>query len=257
MRMSSIFFTALVSSVVALTQAATGESTVPSSPRTALPITFTKTVSADRARTDDVVLAKTTQAVRLVSGEWIPAGTEVVGHVAVATAFASDKTPYATQRESILEIQFDSLRVAGHDVPLKVTVRAMADPLTSWEARKPESSDSGSPATVTQIGGDELVPSQSQAVDQNGDVVASNRRNGVYAHLIARAGCDGSSNEVSVDIYSASACGLYGFAGVTARDADSATSPSSLSLVSTRTSPKIWRHSTALLEMLPDDGTAR
>jgi hypothetical protein len=257
MSMSQVYFAALLSSIIALPQSATGATDISSSPRTTLPITFTNTVSADRARVGDIVHAKTTQPARLATGELIPAGTAVVGHVAAASAFVYDKTPYAKQKESVLEIQFDSLHIAGHDVPLKVTVRAMADPLTTWGAREPKSSDLDPLATVTQIGGDELVPSQAEVVDRNGDVVAYNRRNGVYAHLIARAGCDASTNEVSVDIFSASACGLYGFASVAARETGSTTSPSRLSLISTHTSPKIWKHSAALLELLPDAGAAR
>jgi len=252
-----VFFVALLSSTLALSQAANGATPDAASPRTALPITFTKSVSADKARVGDVVYAKTTQAATLVNGEVIPSGTEVVGHVVAATAFVYDKTPYATQKESVLDIQFDALRRGGHDLPLKVTVRAMADPITSWGSREPKSSDLDPAATVTQIGGDQLIPSQSEVVNRSGDVVAYNRRNGVYAHLIAHGGCDGSTNEVSVDIYSASACGLYGFTDVTAREAGSTSSPSRLSLVSTHTSPKIWRHSTALLELLPDTGAAR
>jgi hypothetical protein len=257
MPIPQILFVALLSTTLALPQSTTGAAGVSSYPRTALPITFTKTVSADRARVGDAIYAKTTQAARLTSGELIPTGTEVVGHVTVATPFVYDKTPYAAQKESVLDIQFDSLHVAGHEVPLKVTVRAMADPLTSWGAREPKSSDLDSLATVTQIGGDELTPSQAEIVNRNGDVVAYNRRNGVFAHLIAHANCDGSTNEVSMDIYSASACGLYGFTDVSAREIGSTASPSRLSLISTHTSPKIWRHSTALLEMLPDTGVAR
>jgi len=252
---SQVFFLALLSSTVALSQTAKGATPIPPSPRTALPITFIKTVSADSAQVGDVIYAETTQATTLATGEVIPAGTEVMGHVAVATAFVHDKTPYATQKESVLEIQFDSLHLDGHDLPLKVTVRAMADPLTSWGAREQNVADD-SLATVTQIGGDVLIPSQSEVVNRNGDVVAYNRRNGVYAHLIAHGSCDGSTNEVSVNIYSASACGLYGFTDVATRETGSLSSPSRLSLVSTHTSPKIGRHSTALLEFLPDAGPA-
>jgi hypothetical protein len=256
MAISQVFFVALLSSTLALSQTAKGATPSAPSPRTALPITFTKTVSADKARVGDPVYAKTTQAARLVTGEVIPAGTEVVGHVTAANGFVYDKTPYAIQRESVLDIQFDSLHLGGHELPLNVTVRAMADPLTTWGAREQNVADD-SLATVTQVGGDVLIPSQSEVVNRNGDVVAYNRRNGVYAHLIAHGSCDGSTNEVSVDIYSASACGLYGFTDVAARETGSASSPSRLSLVSTHTSPKIWRHSTALLEFLPDAGAGR
>jgi hypothetical protein len=253
---SQVFFVALLSSTLGLSQTAKAATPNAASPRTVIPITFTKTLSADKARVGDVIYAKTTQVARLVTGELIPAGTEVLGHVAAATGFVYDKTPYATQKESVLEIQFDSLHLGGRDLALKVTVRAMADPLTSWGAREQNVADD-SLATVTQIGGDILIPSQSEVVNRSGDVVAYNRRNGVYAHLIARGNCDGSTNEVSMDIYSASACGLYGFTDVAARETGSPSYPSRLSLVSTHTSPKIWRHSTALLEVLPDAGTAR
>jgi hypothetical protein len=132
----------------------------------------------------------------------------------------------------------------------------MADPITSWAARTPNASDMDSSLhTVTQIGGDQLTPSQSQVISMQGDVVAYNRHGGVYAHLIASPGCDSSSTEVSVGIYSASACGLYGFTDVSAQQMGSPASPSTLTLVSSRVSPKVWKNSTALLEVLPNQQT--
>lgn len=253
MLISPAFLAVLLSASFALPQ--TAVALLP--PQATLPIVFTKTVAADRAKAGDIVHAKTMQVARLANGDVIPAGTEVIGHVAAASGFAYNKTPYVKQKESVLAIRFDSVRVAGHGIALNVTVRAMADPLTSWGAREPKSSDLDSLGTVRQIGGDQLIPSQDEVVDRNGDVVAYNRRNGVYAHLIAHAGCDGGSTEVSIGIYSASACGLYGFTNVSARELGSVASPSTLSLVSTRTSPKVWRNSTALLEVLPQDGGAR
>jgi hypothetical protein len=248
---SRTLFALLLCSAFGLSQTAKAASATSPSQKATLPIVFTKTVSADKARTGDIVHAKTTQVATLPGGEAVPAGTEVTGHVVAAAGFVYDKTPYARQKESQLTIQFDSLRLAGKDVALKVMVRAMADPLTSWGAQEPKSSDLDSLGTVTQIGGDQLVPSQSEVVNSDGDVVAYNRRNGVYAHLIAHRDCDGSDNEVSVGIYSPSACGLYGFTNVVAREMGSDSAPSAVSLVSTRTSPKVWRSSTALLEIIP------
>ena len=247
----------LLCSTFALPQAAKAASATSSSVKATLPIVFTKTVSADKARTGDPVHARTTQVATLPTGEAVPAGTEVTGHVVAAAGFVYDKTPYAKQKESQLTIKFDSLRLAGKDVALKVMVRAMADPLTSWGAREPTSSDLDSLGTVTQIGGDQLVPSQRDFEDADGDVVEENRRDGVYAHLIAHRNCDASANEVSVGIYSPSACGLYGFTNVAAREMGSESTPSTLSLVSTHTSPKVWRSSTALLEVIPDTGVGR
>jgi hypothetical protein len=218
---------------------------------TTLPIVFTRTVSADHAHIGDAVSAKTTQVVRLASGTIVPSGASVVGHVIAASGFVYDKTPYAHQRQSVLSIQFDSVQVAGAVLPLGVMVRAMADPLTSWDARKPQASDMAPLGTMTQIGGDQLTPSQSEVVNMDGDVVAYNKRGGVYAHLIANGRCDGGSVEVPVGIYSASACGLYGFTNVSAEEMGSTARPSTLTLISSRTSPKVWKSSTALLEVLP------
>ena len=222
---------------------------------TTLPVVFTEPVSADHSHIGDSVLARTSQAVRLANGTVLPAGAKVTGHVVAASPFVFDKTPYAHQKQASLSIQFDSLLLDGQIVPLNITVRAMADPITSWNARTPKVNDDTSSPAVTQIGGDELNRSRAEVVSPQGDVVAYNRRGGVYAHLISNHSCDGSSVEVSVGIYSASACGLYGFADVSAEEVGSPVKPSTLTLVSTRVSPKIWKNSTALLEVLPDGQT--
>jgi hypothetical protein len=222
---------------------------------TTLPIVFTKTVSAEQSHVGDTVLARTEQLVGLANGSVIPSGAVISGHVVAATPFVYDKTPYARQQPSTLSIRFDSLQIAGAILPLNITVRAIADPITSWDARMPNVNDDRSSPSVTQIGGDQLNRSEAEVVSRDGDVVGYNKRDGVYAHLIAHGGCDGSSVEVSVGIYSASACGLYGFTDVSAQEVGSPAEPSTLTLVSTRTSPKVWKHSTALLEVLPNQQT--
>jgi hypothetical protein len=245
-----ILGTLVLSSTIALAQSGTSPATIMLQAPTTLPIVFTKTVSANHSHVGDPVSARTEQSARLANGAIIPSGTEITGHVVAATPFAYDKTPYAHQRQSSLTIHFDSLKLAGELLPLNVTVRAMADPITSWGARDPGPSDMDPLETVTQIGGDQLMRWQSEVVSRDGDVVAYNKRGGVYAHLIANGGCDGSSVEVSVGIYSASACGLYGFTDVFAPELGSAANPSTLTLASTRTSPVLRKHSTALLEVV-------
>ncbi len=251
-----VLVTLLLSSSVALAQSGRPAPAAPAlQARTILPIAFTNTVSANDAHAGDIVRAKTEQQVRLANGSVIPSGARVTGHVVAAKVFVYNKTPYAHQEPSELSIRFDSLEVAGATLPLDVTVRAMADPLSSWGAREPQSTDYDSLATITQIGGDQLIPSQSEVRNMDGDVVAYNKRSGIYAHLVPNGRCDGSDVEVSVGIYSASACGLYGFTNVSATQFGSAAAPSTLTLVSLRTSPRVWKHSTALLEVLPGEQT--
>jgi hypothetical protein len=227
--------------------------TVSLAPQTTLPIVFTSTVSARKAHNGDAIHAKTFQAVLLANGTAIPSGARVVGHVIEATPFVHDKTPYARQKDSTLTIHFDSIEANGAKLPLNVTVRALADYFATNAAREPKSTDLDSLGTLTLVGGDLLTPSQNEVRDQKNDVVGYNRLGGVYAHLIANGRCDGSSMEVSMGIYSASACGLYGYINTIATEFGSAVAPSNLTLVSHRRSPEIVKQSTALLEVLPEE----
>jgi hypothetical protein len=220
-----------------------------------LPIVFTNSISAKGSHAGDVVKAKTTQVVRLGENETIPAGAKITGHVVAAEPFIYDHTPYAHQKDSVLSIHFDSIQVGQQAIPLNVTVRAMADPVGSAGARTPVSYDLDPSGTMTQIGGDKLIRGEAEVVDADEEVVEYSKHDGVYAHLIANGTCDGGSAEVSVGIYSASACGLYGFAQTSAADMGTANHPSTLTLVSTHLSPKIWKYSTALLEVLPRQQT--
>lgn len=252
------FILAVLSSTVFVAQsnALTG---VALAPQTTLPITFTKSVSADHSKAGDLVFAKTTQVIKLSDGREVRPGALITGHVIMAKPFAYDKTPYAKQRESMLAIQFDTLSVQGEKLPLHIYVRAIADPVTSRDARSATSPE-GTQTTLTQIGGDQLTPSQSEILSSDGDVVGYNKRGGAFAHLIAsNAGsvrCDGSDSEQPVYIFSASACGAYGFANSSLDSAGSSSDPSHMSLSSTHRSPKIWKYSTALLEVLPDSTSA-
>lgn len=225
-------------------------------PQTTLPIVFTGSIDAAHAHAGDLVFAKTTQVVVLPGGETLPAGSQVTGHVVASNAFVFDNTPYAKQKASVLNIQFDTVSTKTAKFPLHVYVRALADPVASWDARTPGPSDVDTNEAVTQVGGDILVPSQKEVRNGDGDIVEYNRHGGVYAHLIAASGnspdgCDASDTEQSMNIFSASACGLYGFADTALQATGRTGEPSLLILSSNRRSPKIWKSSTALLEVLP------
>ena len=245
----------LIASPFALAQGAHAASPVAELPaRTTLPIVFTRTISANHAKAGDTVFAKTIQVVHLPDSSVLPAGTKIVGHVVSATPFSFDSTPYAHQRPSELVIEFQTAQLNSIELPLHVTLRAMAGPIAANSASEPQSSDMDSLGTLSQIGGDLLVPSQKEVVNQQGDTVAYNRRDGVYAHLIANGSCDASDNEVSVALFSPTACGLYGFGSVSVEANGSEAKPSQMSLVSTHGSPQIWKHTVALLEVLPESG---
>ncbi|HMH11643.1 MAG TPA: hypothetical protein VK578_00920 [Edaphobacter sp.] len=225
---------------------------------TTIPIIFTKSIDANHVHAGDPIAAKTTQLVILADGHVLPVGSQVVGHVIAGTPFAFDPTPYAKQKQSSLEIQFDAIVDHGDKLPLSVYVRAIADPLSSWDATKPKSTDFDSLSTTTQIGGDLVTPSQSEVRSQEDDVVGYKRREGVFAHLIAAKGsspdgCDASDTEQSMGIFSASACGLYGFPDTTFVRSGRSGTASTILLESRRRPMKIYSKSNALLEVTDGD----
>jgi hypothetical protein len=246
-----------LSTVLLLTPAALIAQNVSLDASTTLPITFTRSVDASHAKTGDVVEAKTFQQVKLANGTSIPSGARVTGHVVDANGYTFDKTPYAKQSASTLSIHFDTLQSGSLSIPLNVSVRAIADPITSSNAYAPLSNDLDSRSPRTLVGGDQLYASQDGIENMDGDVVAYNRRDGVYAHLISNGRCDGGSVEVSMGIYSASACGVYGFTGMRAVETGSTSNPSTLTFVSARRTAEVPKHSTALLEVLPSQQASR
>ena len=221
---------------------------------TTIPVAFTKNIDADHAHAGDPVVVKTTQVVKLGNGQVIPAGAEVIGHVVATSPFIFDRTPYARQKQAQLAIHFDSIVNHGQQLQVSVYVRAMADPIASWEAVEPPSADD-TLVTLTQVGGDQLTPSQSEVLSRDGDVVAYQRHGGVFAHLIASRGnspdgCDSTDTEQSMKIFSASACGLYGFTDVSLVESGRRNATGTFVLQSRRSAPKIWKHSNALLEVI-------
>ena len=226
-------------------------------PHATVPITFVKSVNANKAKPGDAVLARTTQVVRFANGQELKPGAEVLGHVVRVQPFAFDKTPYARQGVSVLAIQFDTLSTQSEKIPLHVTVRALADVFATTAAVEPRPSDEDPLHSTTQVGGDVVIPSQSEIVNSEGDTVGYNKRGGNFAHLIANVGagglrCDASNTEQPVSIFSASACGIYGFGDLSFSAPLSGANSPGFSLSSTRRAPEIPRYSSALLEVLPD-----
>jgi hypothetical protein len=252
--LKSFFAAAIFTASYAVSQTAVNPAVESLPASTTIPIVFTKSIDANHAHANEPIAAKTTQAVKLADGHELPAGSQVIGHVVSETPFAFDPTPYAKQNQSSLEIQFDSIVDRGTKIQLSVYVRALADPLSSWDATTPKSTDLDPLGTTTQIGGDLVTHSQTEVRSPDDDVVGYERHGGVYAHLIAARGnspdgCDSSDTEQSMGIFSASACGLYGFPDATFLRSGREGATSTLLLESRRRPMKIYSKSNALLEV--------
>lgn len=258
MPLSRISLLAMLSAGICFSQARAVPTGVAAlAPQTTLPITFIKATSANRSKVGDTVIARTTQSIRLANGQEVRSGAEVLAHVVRAQTFVFDKTPYAKQAEAVLEVQFDTLMVEGQKVPLNVYLRAIADTFATQAAFEPTGDSDEDPLhSTTQVGGDIRTPSRSEIVDRSGDTVGYNRRGGNFAHLIATIGaggthCDGTNREQPISVFSASACGVYGFQGLALSSTGYESNSSHFALSSTRRTPEILTHSSALLEVLP------
>ena len=222
-------------------------------PKTTVPISLTQTLDSNKLTAGAIIHARTTQPITLRDGTRVRAGAVVSGRVVGATAFAFNKTPYAKQATSMLSIQFDRLEDGTKTIPLHVVLRAMADTFATSETEYPQPASDDTLVTHTQVGGDQVVPSQDEVRSPAGDVIGYNRRDGIYAHLIPASGnapepCDGSDTEQPMGVFSASACGLYGFSGTRLQSAGRGSERGVITLASTHGSVQIHAHSTALLE---------
>jgi hypothetical protein len=181
---------------------------------TAIPVRFEHSIDTKKARPGDEVTAKTIQVVALPSGKNIPKGALLVGHVVALQPFYFDQTPYAHQKPSMLSIHFDKLQTSDDTIPVNLSVRAIANANDSKDAAYPHSTDdTDHVGTMTLIGGTTFSPLDKMIQSKDGDAIGYNRKNGVFARLVAAGSCSGTDTEQSVAIFSPNACGAYGFAG--------------------------------------------
>lgn len=189
-------------------------------PGTAIPVEFTHTIKADKAKAGDPVQARTMQVVHLGQGHDLRKGSLVLGHVVMAQPVLRGVSP------SILAFKFDRIVAREGVLTVPLYVRALANTIDSQDASYPTPpSDMNLSETRTLIDGDQVTPSEHKvysSTDDGLDVVGENLKDGVFERLRpaiamnedSQVLCDGTEDEQSVAIYSGSACGLYGFSTV-------------------------------------------
>jgi len=252
LEMSGLIVLSLLLSALCAT--ALGQTKVP--PGTTFPVRFVHSVDAKRARPGDRVIARTLQIVILPGGQHLAKGTVVVGHVVDARPYRFDPEPYAHQKGSSLSIHFDEIVNGDLTLPVNFSVRALANTLVSqWASRPHYRDETDGAGFMVSVGGEEFSPFDRVIRDDEGDVIGYNRKQGVFARLLASdnpasttsGNCRPTSGEQSVAIFSPNACGLYGFDGVSMTHAGRGGS-GTFTLVSRRRSMKLFSGSTALLQ---------
>jgi hypothetical protein len=216
---------------------------------TAIPVRFEHSVDTKKAKVGDEVTAKTIQVIALPSGRNIAKGALLVGHVVALDPFHFDQTPYAHQTPSMLSIHFDKLQTGDLAIPVNLSVRAIANAIDSREAAYPHSTDdTDHVGMMTLIGGTTFSPLDKMIQSEDGDAIGYNRKNGVFARLIASGSCNGTNTEQSIAIFSPDACGAYGFGGDYLADSGRNGS-GTFTLALHGHSVKLYAGSTALLQV--------
>jgi hypothetical protein len=169
-----------------------------------------------KSKPGDVVTARVMQDVPLPSGTTIHAGSKVVGHVLCATSAKHGG-------HAILSLQFDRLETSSREIPISTNLRALASMMDVEAARQPTTGpDRGTSEdswNTQQIGGD-IVYRGGGPVADGLVVVGVPAPNGVLVRVSSAPGttCRGdmSGGELqALWVFSASACGVYGYPDLT------------------------------------------
>jgi hypothetical protein len=107
---------------------------------TAIDVTLTKAIDAQRSKPGDEVDAKTSAAVKAHGRVIVPKGTKLVGHI-VQVKVKSDDEPTST-----IVVQFDhAITKSGRETPLRASIASIARPQASASPTDDMPGDMGMP----------------------------------------------------------------------------------------------------------------
>ncbi len=169
---------------------------------TVIPVMMTSTIDSVKAKPGQVFSAKVMDDVPLPSGETIPVGAKVYGHVVQATS-AEGGSAWS------LKLSFDRVVLKGHDVPIIANARALAAMMAVFESQVPLFEPDTTPSSARMfapVGGDAAFrpdnPEKSwgKLVKFSGDVPP-----GCGGRIDAEGGTG------ALWVFSPYACGVYGY----------------------------------------------
>lgn len=174
-----------------------------------LPVALSSTLNAKNAKINEKVEGRLMQQVELPSGIVIKKGAHVSGKV------------IAVQRPTRLTVQFTELKDGDLTIPLNVSLRALAAPQSVFSAGLPadaSNTDQQSNEWVTQqVGGDFVYRGRGYVSSVAGNVGIWNA-DGVWGKLQDGDNCPPGEDNVGIQslwVFSAGACGVFGFKGLT------------------------------------------
>ena len=175
---------------------------------TALPVEVGATLSAKNARAGQKIEGRLMQEVRLPSGFVIKKGSRISGKI------------ISVQRPSGITLRFDQLQDEHQAIPLNVSLRAIADSASVFQAALPvdaSTSEASDEWVTQQIGGDYVFRGRGYVSSDQGQV-GRWTGTGVWGKLGPGGDCidsDDNGDEQALWIFSGTACGAYGFQDLT------------------------------------------
>lgn len=178
-------------------------------PGTAIPVVVTSDLNAKNAKPGQKIEGKLAQALKIPDGGQINKGAHVTGHVVSATQPGG--------KGARIVVQFDQLQDEHVNIPLEVGLRAMASSQAVFQAGVPvdvtSDAESSQEWVTQQVGGDYVFRGRGYMSSPAGRAGIWDGA-GVWGKLPVIEGCAGieSKNPMqSLWIFSAAACGVYGF----------------------------------------------
>jgi hypothetical protein len=178
-------------------------------------------ISSDKSKKGSQIEGKVAQDVPLPGGAKIHRGTTLLGEVVSSVR----PTP---GHGATLTIKFDALVRHGKPTPIRTNLRALASTLEIEDAQIPMSGPGESDVydwlATQQIGGD-VVYGKQGPVARGSRIVGQSTLDGVFAEVVGsadgrcRGAVAGNTRPQAVWVFSADACGLYGFGNLELRHA--------------------------------------
>ena len=168
---------------------------------TVIPVMLTMSLDSAKATPGQQVTGKIMETVPLPSGENLPEGAKVVGHVAEV------KPPEGTS-PAVLVVQFDDIVLRGHEIPVKANVRALASMMAVYDAQVPLFEPDTTPKSAVMlapVGGDAAFRPDNQE-KARGFVRFSGELAPACGGRVDQQGGTGA-----LWVFSPYACGVYGF----------------------------------------------
>ncbi len=212
-KMKNTSLVVLLAGLLALTTGLFAETMIPAG--TILPLQLNTSLNSKKSRPGQIVTARLMQDVPLPSGAKIRVGARVVGHII-------DVNNARAGSGAKLSLRFDTLEVSKRRIPVTTNLRALASMMEVEDAQIPKvGPDHGTPEnwwTTVQVGGDAVY--HGDAVTNGLRIVGKPTGSGVLVQVASKPGfsCRGTFGvhyPQALWVFSADACGTYGFADLT------------------------------------------